>query len=281
MAEPIGVTAGLLGIATFAFQTSKAVYKLVDSIQKAPQTIRDLKSEMLALDPVLSSIQQKVTSDATKFEDIRYPLHQCGVVCFHLRSLIQQCTTHSADGSRSARDFVKMQYKGKTIDGYKGQLASYKATIAIVLDLFTLTTSTLTVEAVDEIKRKLNDKIGQTEPDLEVHIEEITEGLHSLAIKASDISHDQQSQPDGDSSLQVLERQKRVLEEDRLALEAEKKAIEKSQQVCKTATQWLAETTPQVDPQSIHISFSGANNSGFQLGQNMGIVSNLKWGGQP
>ena len=138
MAEPIGVTAGLLGIATFAFQTSKAVYDLVNSIQKAPQTIRDLKSELLALDPVLSSIHEKVTGDASKFEDIRYPLHQCGMVCFSLRSLIQQCTTHSADGSRSARDWVKMQYKGKTIDGYKGQLASYKATIAIVLDLFTL-----------------------------------------------------------------------------------------------------------------------------------------------
>jgi hypothetical protein len=32
MAEAIGVTAGLLGIATFAFQLSKEVYNLVDSI---------------------------------------------------------------------------------------------------------------------------------------------------------------------------------------------------------------------------------------------------------
>ena len=138
MAEPIGVTAGLLGIVTFAFQISKEAYNLVNSIQKAPQTIRDLKSELLALDPILSSIQNLVASDTSKFEDIRYPLHQCGMVCFHLRSLIQQCTRHSADGSRSARDWVKMQYKGKTIDVYKGQLASYKATIAIVLDVFTL-----------------------------------------------------------------------------------------------------------------------------------------------
>jgi len=138
MAEPIGVTAGLLGIATFAFQTSKEVYDLVNSIQKAPQTIRDLKSELLALDPILSSIHKVVMSNASKFEDIRYPLHQCGMVCYHLRAVIQQCTAHSADGSRSARDWVKMQYKGKTIDGYKGQLASYKDTIGIALNLFTL-----------------------------------------------------------------------------------------------------------------------------------------------
>lgn len=138
MAEAIGVTAGLLGIATFAFQISKEVYNLVNSIQKAPQTIRDLKGELLALDPILSSIHKVVTSDASKFEDIRYPLHQCGMVCYHLRSLILQCTAHSADGNRSARDWVKIQYKGKTIDGYKGQLASYKATIGIALNIFTL-----------------------------------------------------------------------------------------------------------------------------------------------
>lgn len=138
MADPVGVTSALLGIATFAFQISKEVYNLVDSIQKAPQTIRDLKSELVALDPILISIRTVVTSDASKLEDIRHPLHQCGMVCFHLRSLIQQCTGKSADGTRSARVWLKMQYKGKTIDGYRGQLASYKATIGIALNLFTL-----------------------------------------------------------------------------------------------------------------------------------------------
>jgi hypothetical protein len=153
MAEAIGVTAGLIGIATFAFQISKEVYDLVDSIQKAPQTIRDLKSELTALDPILSSIQKLVTSDASKFEDIRYPLHQCGMVCFQLRSLIRQCTEHSAKGTRSARDWVKMQYKGKTINGYKGQLAAYKATIGIALSTFTLYVILISIASFSDIAR--------------------------------------------------------------------------------------------------------------------------------
>ena len=78
----------------------------------------------------------------------------------------------------------------------------------------------MTAEAVDEIKRKVYDTINQVEPDLEVHIEEITGGLNSLAIKASAISYNQHDQPGGDSNLQVSERQRRALEEDRLALEA-------------------------------------------------------------
>ena len=52
MIEAIRATAGLLGIATFAFQTSREVYDFVNSIQKALQTIRDLKGELLALDPM-------------------------------------------------------------------------------------------------------------------------------------------------------------------------------------------------------------------------------------
>ena len=70
------------------------------------------------------------------------------------------------------------------------------------------------------------------------------------------------------------------LEEDRLALEAEKKALEQSQEACIRAREWLVEAAPQLDSQSILISFSGANNSGFQLGQNTGVISSLKWGGQ-
>ena len=133
---------------------------------------------------------------------------------------------------------------------------------------------------MDEIKTEIHDTISQVEPDLEVHIVEITEGLNSLAVKASAISHNQHNQAGGDSSLQVSERQRRALEEDRLALEAEKKAFEQSQKACIIATEWLAEATPQLDSQSIHVSFSGANNSGFQMGQNTGVISNLKWGGQ-
>lgn len=131
----------------------------------------------------------------------------------------------------------------------------------------------LTAEAVNEMKTEIHDISSQVEPDLEAHIEEISEGLNSLTVKASAISHNQHNQAGGDSSLQISERQRRALEEGRLALEAEKKA-------CITAREWLAEAAPQFDSQSIHVSFSGANNSGFHLGQNTGVISNLKWGGQ-
>lgn len=61
------------------------------------------------------------------------------MVCSHLRSLI--C---AANGTRARETGFKMEYKGKTIHGYKGHLASYKATIGIALS-----TSTLYVELIN------------------------------------------------------------------------------------------------------------------------------------
>lgn len=139
----------------------------------------------------------------------------------------------------------------------------------------------MTTEAVNEIKGKLNDAIRQAEPDLEVHMEEVTEGLNSLAVQASAIPYDQHNKSSGDSNLQVSERQRRAIEEDQLALEAEKTAIKQSQHACEAARKWLAEATSQLDFGSVQVTFSGANNSGFQVGQNTGFISNLKWGAQP
>lgn len=130
------------------------------------------------------------------------------------------------------------------------------------------------------MKKKVYDTLSQVEPDLEAHIEEMTGSLNSLAIKASTIYCNEHNQTGGGSNLQISERERRALQDERLALEAEKKALEQSQEACITARKWLIEAAPQLDSQSIHVSFSGANNSGFQLGQNTGVISNLKWGGQ-
>lgn len=139
------------------------------------------------------------------------------------------------------------------------------------------TNSALTIEAVNEIKTTIHDLVSQTQPDLEVHVEEITESLNSLAFETSALSGLQYRRPDEHNSLQKLERTESSIEEDRLALEAEKKAMEQSQQVCETAFQQLEGASSQLHSQ-VNVTFSGANNSGLQLGQNMGVVSNLRWG---
>jgi hypothetical protein len=99
-----------------------------------------------------------------------------------------------------------------------------------------------------------------------VHLEEITEGLDSLAVETSALTNSQHAQPSRNGSLQVLERKERILKKDRLALEAERRAMEQSQLICTTASRRLEGAPLQLNPQSVHVVFSGADNSGFQLG---------------
>jgi hypothetical protein len=99
------------------------------------------------------------------------------------------------------------------------------------------TNTALTVDAIEAIKSKIRDTVVQTQPDLEVHIKEITEGLDSLAIEAYASANSQHAQPDGNSGLEISNIREKILEENRLALEAEKKAIEQSQRICTATSQ--------------------------------------------
>jgi hypothetical protein len=136
----------------------------------------------------------------------------------------------------------------------------------------------LTADGVDEIKAMIHDAIGRTQPDLEVQIEEINDKLESLAIESSALSKGLHNQTGVSTSTQTLDDREKVLKEDRLALEAEKKAMEQSHNVCTTAEQRIGGARPQLESQSVVVTFSGAHNSGLQLGQNTGTISNLRWG---
>jgi SesB domain on fungal death-pathway protein len=139
--------------------------------------------------------------------------------------------------------------------------------------------SALTAEAVDEMKATIHDAISRTQPDLEVQIEEINYSLDSLTFESPSLSNCLHDQTGESISTQLLEDREKALEEDnRLALEAEKKAMEQSQKVCTIAEQRIGGARPQLESRSVNVTFSGANNSGFQVGQNIGNISNLRWG---
>jgi len=46
-------------------------------------------------------------------------------------TMLDQCTTHSRDGQNSIRDWLKQQYRAKTLDEMKQRLDSYKSTLSI------------------------------------------------------------------------------------------------------------------------------------------------------
>lgn len=134
MVEPIGLASGLLALATFALQSSVTLHNTIKSFQSHNSRIRDLLEELGALSDVLGPLTERVKgSDDADLSALDLPLLRCGSSCKEFEEEIKKCSSHSADGRLSLRDWARMRYMGEDIDGFKRLLAGYKLTINIAL----------------------------------------------------------------------------------------------------------------------------------------------------
>jgi hypothetical protein len=135
MAEPISLASGLLTLTAFAFQSSVTLYNTIQSFQSHPTRVRELEKELKALSGVLSSLNDTVgaTTDVD-LSILELPLLRCGNACKEFEQELLKCSSRSAGGRTSFRDWAKLMYMGDNIDGFKQLLAGYKATITIALN---------------------------------------------------------------------------------------------------------------------------------------------------
>lgn len=134
MAEPISLASGLLALATFACQSSIALYSTVQSFKVHPKRVRDLEEELKDLSGVLHSLTDTVcaTTDID-LSALDLPLLRCGNACKEFEQELLKCSSRSKDGRASFRDWARLRYMGDDIDGFRQLLAGYKSTINIAL----------------------------------------------------------------------------------------------------------------------------------------------------
>ena len=134
MAEPISLASGLLALATFAFQSSIALYNMVQSYQSHPKRVRDLIEELEALSGVLGLLAETVSATTdVDLSALDLPLLRCGNSCKEFEQEIMKCSTRAGGNRTSFRDWTKLRYMGEDIDGFRRLLAGYKLTINIAL----------------------------------------------------------------------------------------------------------------------------------------------------
>ena len=134
MVEPIGLTSGLLALATFAFQSSITLYNTVQSFQSHPKRVRDLIEELEALNGVLGPLTETVSGTTdVHLSALDLPLLRCGNSCKEFEQEIMKCSSRSGGSQKSFRDWAKLKYMGEDIDAFRRLLAGYKLTINIAL----------------------------------------------------------------------------------------------------------------------------------------------------
>ena len=133
MAEPIGVSSGIITLVLVTLKSSQLLYRTVTSFQSSPRVVRSLKEQLEALEVVLHSLQKTAAETDAKFESLELPLTRCGNACQDFNEVIEGCVKHSTGNERSFRDWWKLKYMGEDISGFTRMLEVYKSTISIAL----------------------------------------------------------------------------------------------------------------------------------------------------
>ena len=140
MAEAIGLAAGLLALATAAYTTSKALHEAISSFRSQLEAIKNLRADSESLTVVLSQIYAEIQNahDNERFESLRQPIYYCMKECQELHEMINACTAHTTDNRKSVRDWLSMQFHGKSFEDMKQRLFSYKLTLSVAFSLITM-----------------------------------------------------------------------------------------------------------------------------------------------
>jgi hypothetical protein len=198
MAEAIGAASAVTTFVALALDATIRLYKTVKSFQSREKLIRELREELQDLSEVLRTLQELTGYTDIDLTALERPLERCTGACTEFNDLVISCTKHSSAERFSKRDWLKIQYMGEDISGFKNMLGGYKSTITIALayvnlydlpgdccsvTLVVLTslysrTTKITKNVIDEYK----DLIQNTQCDLETHLEDIRIKVETLSF---------------------------------------------------------------------------------------------------
>lgn len=88
MADPLAVASGVVTLATFALQSSQALYQVIESFKNNKRVIRELEDELEALGNVLTSLHQTDAGSDATVASLTLPLLRCGKACKDFEAII-------------------------------------------------------------------------------------------------------------------------------------------------------------------------------------------------
>lgn len=140
--DPLSVTAGVIAIATFALQSSKAAYDFISGLAEAPQTIARSKAALHETQKTLGALQQMLTTASEPPNAIEAVLRTIGLdetlktmknLCDRFIDTIANFTSHSTAGRFSKRDRFAVIMNESKIVKFNEELGNCQRTVSMVI----------------------------------------------------------------------------------------------------------------------------------------------------
>ncbi|KUJ12748.1 uncharacterized protein LY89DRAFT_687709 [Mollisia scopiformis] len=214
MADPLSITASVVGITTAALQSAQFLVKTIDNIKDAPGTIKDLSVDLRVVECVLQELNANVqyaSSQIIRSSQIGPAVENCDRACKAFQSQVERWTKHSKEDKIFWISRWKIGLFGPDrIKTFKGQLNDCKSTLNIALT----TASLLEIASQKELAKEQKDNILEAnEADLEQELiragKEMVEIEQSLQqfIVSGGTERDEELEQSKKELLQELERQ--------------------------------------------------------------------------
>ncbi|KAK6860963.1 hypothetical protein PG995_004599 [Apiospora arundinis] len=158
--DPLSVTASVIAVAGLATQSAKAVYKLIDGLVEAPQTIANSKALVAGTQNSLDTLTGTLTTSqdmqarfgcVLRSINLDKTLTSTQELCDKFNTAITKYTRHSADARLSNRDRLLVNLHESQIVQFNNQISGCQRTISLVIETIILIVSYKTSDDVQQL----------------------------------------------------------------------------------------------------------------------------------
>jgi Fungal N-terminal domain of STAND proteins len=135
MADPLSITASLLGITTAALQSAKSLYEAIKRFRDRDKTLRRLQNEVEDVTNILASLKEVISADQSITALLEGPVERCGQLCCEFERSMKKFRERSKTGFL---DWAKMEFMRGDMNDFIDTVAGYKSTIAVSLGTITM-----------------------------------------------------------------------------------------------------------------------------------------------
>lgn len=121
MADPLSVTAGVVGIAAKGLHSIKLLFEDLQHFKGAPDATQRLRYEVWAVERALESlkcIDQQIWDSlgSNVAQQVHDTVNSCSETCIWFREKLQRWTKHSTDEVLARQDRVRIAFQQTQID---------------------------------------------------------------------------------------------------------------------------------------------------------------------
>ena len=138
--DPLSVTAGIIAVATVAWQSCKAAHCLVNALAAAPEAITRSKNSLIETQKTLGALQQTLTTTSENVLDpilrtiqLDATLTSTQRLCDEYTAAITRYTSHSTEERFSKRDRITAYFHESKIKILHRDLGDCQRTLSMVL----------------------------------------------------------------------------------------------------------------------------------------------------